>query len=159
MPTHRGASYPNGLTQKEHAFVVAYVGRAKGNGTRAAKLAGYKGDSNTLRNAGSRLLAKASVKALVDELRAKSLSKAIMDVDECKTALTTIARTKRNAPKDKVSAIDKLLRTHGAYLDRSEQTINVNVTFKDEEAAALSLWMRVKDDPRVVLILEEYNAP
>jgi len=41
------------LTEKQRAFVEAYMGEAEGNATRAAELAGYQGGENTLSSVGS----------------------------------------------------------------------------------------------------------
>lgn len=49
------------LTFKQRLFVEAYVGRARGNGTEAARLAGYEGDDNTLKSVGSENLRKPDV--------------------------------------------------------------------------------------------------
>ncbi len=44
------------LTHKQGMFIRYYTGEAHGNGTEAARLAGYGGDSDTLKVTASRLL-------------------------------------------------------------------------------------------------------
>jgi phage terminase small subunit len=50
------------LTQKEREFIIAYVGKARGNATKAVIMAGYEGTRSTLHNLAYRLLNKSSVR-------------------------------------------------------------------------------------------------
>lgn len=54
------------LTEKQRRFVEAYMGEAAGNGTEAARLAGYKGSAKTLGVVATENLAKPSVRAAID---------------------------------------------------------------------------------------------
>ncbi len=54
------------LTEKQRRFVEAYMGEAKGNATEAARLAGYKGDYDTLRSVGSENLTKPAIRDAID---------------------------------------------------------------------------------------------
>ena len=56
------------LSLKQKRFVSAYVGEAKGNATQAAKLAGYSGNSDTLRMTGSKTVAKAYIQAAIRKI-------------------------------------------------------------------------------------------
>ena len=58
---------PNGLTAKEHAFVAAYLGEARGNATKAAEIAGYS--PKTAYSAGGRLLKDVEVQAAIQAWR------------------------------------------------------------------------------------------
>lgn len=55
------------LNDRHKKFADFYVGEAALNATRAAKLAGYQGDENTLAVTGSRLLRNAKVRTYIDE--------------------------------------------------------------------------------------------
>jgi len=55
------------LTEKQRRWVEAYMGEAKGNGTEAARLAGYKGNRNTLSEVGHKMLKLDTVRAAIDE--------------------------------------------------------------------------------------------
>lgn len=55
------------LTEKQRRFVEAYMGKAAGNATEAARLAGYKGNNNTLRVVGSENLAKPAIAMAVGQ--------------------------------------------------------------------------------------------
>jgi hypothetical protein len=55
------------LTLKQELFVSYYLGAAHGNGTQAARLAGYQGDDNTLSTTAFRLLRNAEIAARIHE--------------------------------------------------------------------------------------------
>lgn len=56
---------PDGLTNRQAAFVEAYLGPAHLNATAAARIAGYSGDDSTLAVSGHRLLMNAKVQSRV----------------------------------------------------------------------------------------------
>ena len=77
-----------GFTDKQKLFADFYVGEASLNATRAARLAGYKGDDNVLGVAGSRLLRNAKVRAYIDE----QLKDLVISENEVLTILTKQAK-------------------------------------------------------------------
>lgn len=108
----------DGLTEKQRRFVEAYAGPAMGNATEAARLAGYKVPDPE----GSRLLGNARVAEAVRNLTEKTRSAAILTVEQCKELLSKLAQDPSVEPKDQISALDKLLKAGGAYLERREVT-------------------------------------
>ncbi len=54
------------LTERQRKFVDAYMGEANGNGTKAARLAGYAGDDNTLAAQAYDLLRNAKIRSALD---------------------------------------------------------------------------------------------
>ena len=54
------------LSEKMRRFVEAYMGEAAGNGTKAARIAGYAGDDNVLAWTASTLLRKPKVRHAID---------------------------------------------------------------------------------------------
>ena len=54
------------LTVKQRQFVFYYCGSAAGNGTRAARMAGYSGDANTLSSMAWENLRKPDIKAAIE---------------------------------------------------------------------------------------------
>lgn len=68
------------LTAKQNAFVAAYIGSAKGNATEAARIAGYKGNDETLRAVGHENLTKPHIAAQIAAHRATIESRAIADL-------------------------------------------------------------------------------
>lgn len=82
------------LSLKMRTFCLAYVGEANGNGTEAARIAGYKGDDATLSQIAYENLRKPEIIAFIAELRAEAEKKAsgrIMTATEVKVGLTRIA--------------------------------------------------------------------
>lgn len=80
------------LSEREHRFAVAYVGEAHGNGTEAARVAGYKGSERTLATQASRLLGRDRVKQAIAELRAPREAAAYATREELCSILTRIVR-------------------------------------------------------------------
>lgn len=79
-----------GLTLKEHAFVHAFCGEAQGNGTQAARLAGYKGTEGTLRNAAHKILQRPHVAKAIATFAAKAEAKGISSAVERQALLDDI---------------------------------------------------------------------
>ncbi len=76
-PADAGDDLPDdeGLTYKQRLFVDAYLGRANGNATEAARLAGYKGSEVTLASVGYENLRKPQIAARIEaRLTASAMS-------------------------------------------------------------------------------------
>ncbi len=112
------------LTGKRAVFVTCYVGEARGNGTQAARLAGYEGDDNTLAVTASQLLRNHKVMDAI-ALRLKPLQ---ITADEVVREISEIAKapwgefitvkTKKNGEVDvRMQLSDKLkaLELAGKY--------------------------------------------
>ena len=78
------------LTPKERRFVEAYMGDADGNGTRAAQLAGYRGNSGTLGAIAYETLKRPHVREAIAALA--ELDPLVMGRIERMRRLTKIAR-------------------------------------------------------------------
>jgi phage terminase small subunit len=76
------------LTDKQKLFADFYVGEAGLNATRSARLAGYKGDDNTLAVTGSRMLRNAKVRVYIDQ----QLQDLALSSNEVLTILTRQAK-------------------------------------------------------------------
>jgi phage terminase small subunit len=84
------------LTLKMRTFCLAYAGEANGNATEAARIAGYKGNEDTLRVVASENLAKPNIQAEIKRLRKSTeqkLGKRIMTAAEVQAELSEIAMT------------------------------------------------------------------
>src|SRR5688500_2356446 len=77
----------NGLSVKQARFVDFFVGEANGNGTKAARLAGYKGSPQTLKAVASENLTKPYV---ANEI--KKRLRTAMSGEEVLQELSEIAR-------------------------------------------------------------------
>ena len=126
-----------GLTLKQVLFTEFYLGEAKGNGTLAAKMAGYKGDDNTLGVEASQLLDHPEIKARVGE----RVDVAGGSTDAILAELAAIAFapwgsslvevTNRHGVvieaklvlADKIKALELLGRYHNLWTDKTEVTV------------------------------------
>lgn len=137
------------LTTKEKAFVLAYIGEARFNATRAATMAGYS--ERTARSQGSEILARPRVAEAVRT----ALSERSLTSEAVLAELSAIARapweefvTVRTHPKTgevlevrmdltaKVRALELLAKAHGLLTDRVQ--ISGRLTFADLHALASS---------------------
>ena len=75
------------LPPKRRAFVLAYVGEAKGNGAEAARIAGYAKP----RHEAARLLANADIAAIVESFAEETTETGILTAIECQQILSGIA--------------------------------------------------------------------
>lgn len=140
------------LTPRQEKFCLEYA--KCGNARQAYISAGYKGknDSTTDVNA-CRLLKSAKVKARLAELAEEAKNEAIADIQEMQEVLTKIIRQdfeeevllvdpvagivrekKSAAIKEVISAIEKLGKMQGAFVDKievdaSEMELNINVDY------------------------------
>ena len=82
------------LPAKRRAFVTAYLGEAKRNGTRAAELAGYAHP----RTEAQRILGEPVVAEVVEALIAETEAEAIADAEEVWRFLTSVMRGNVSTP-------------------------------------------------------------
>jgi phage terminase small subunit len=76
------------LTDRQRLFADFYIGEGSLNATRSARLAGYKGDENSLAAQGSRLLRNVKVRAYIDD----QLKDLTLSASEVLTILTKQAK-------------------------------------------------------------------
>lgn len=109
------------LTPKQAAFVDAYCGAARGNATEAARMAGYRGNDNTLRAVGGENLLKPAVALAVKERADRVASSRIMTIEQMQEMLTQIAaRNAEEDPQVAINAVKELGKMQGAYIDRQQ---------------------------------------
>lgn len=124
------------LTAKQALFVEAYLGKAQGNATEAARLAGYKGNAHTLQVVGGENLSKPVIAAAVAVRM--TTKKEAMSADEVIEELTAVAscdwkdfvqiRYGREGEiidatlqlKDKLKALELLGKYHKLFTDKLE---------------------------------------
>ena len=111
-------------TLKQELFVLAYLGAAKDNASKAAAIAGYAGDSDTLKTMGSKLVAKGYIQARIDG----RLGAAGATVEAVLQELTEVAFAAVNygpegnildapAVKAKLKALELLGKYHAMFTD------------------------------------------
>lgn len=80
------------LDIRAQRFIDAYLGSAAGNGTEAARAAGYAGNAKVLGVQSSRLLKRASIRKAIEGRQAKRTEKGILAADDRDIILSAIAR-------------------------------------------------------------------
>lgn len=137
------------------SFAMAYVGEANGNGTEAARIAGYKGNDTTLAAVSYENLRKPQIASLIEQLRSDAeskLRKPIFTAAQVLEKLTDIAsadwrdfvQVKYNDSgdivsailplKDQLKALELLGKYHALY---SEKLIVSELDREFEERLAL----------------------
>jgi phage terminase small subunit len=120
------------LTERERRFVEAYMGQAAGNGTEAAKLAGYKGTAKVLAVQGTRLLSKANVQAAIDERAASDPQIADRTARQRLWSDIAFGRGPYNeaALKDRLKASELLGKSQADFVERHEHAGAVVMTWQ-----------------------------
>jgi phage terminase small subunit len=123
------------LTTKQEAFVLAYIGEARFNATKAALSAGYS--EKSARQEGSRLLSNANISARIsDELKSRAMpAEAVLaELTEIATApwgqfvkTVTDPKTGVEIPvgmdvSSKVKSLEILAKAHGLLTDKIDLT-------------------------------------
>ena len=113
-----------GLSEKQKSFCDYYIANG-GNGTQAAKDAGYKGKNDKVFDSVAREnLGKPRIKKYIDERMAEIESKRIASADEAMQIITSLARGEPNANGKLPPAIvqarcaETLLRVYGKFDDK-----------------------------------------
>ncbi len=101
------------LTTKQRLFVEAFIGAANGNATEAARLAGYQGSDDTLRVTASRMLTKANISQMCKQ----RVNEAALSSDKVLLELSTIALSKDEATRDRLTALQLLGKFHRLFTD------------------------------------------
>jgi phage terminase small subunit len=142
------------LTMKQELFCVEYA--KTGNARQAYKKAGYACKNDEVVDAAaSRLLSQVKVKERLAELTEEAKNNAIADIQEMQEKLTAIIRqelteevivsdqiagvqrlTKTSSIKDVISAIEKLGKMQGAFVDRMNLDGALQVVFEGEDEIA-----------------------
>jgi phage terminase small subunit len=127
---------PKRLTAKQLRFIAAYLGEAKGNGTAAARIAGYKDAQQSAYDVKTNLEVRAAIDA---QLTAETLSAAevlhhLTDVGMAEwhefVEVIVNPRTGKTMKvrmdlTNKVKALELLGKFHKLFTDKSEATSNV----------------------------------
>jgi hypothetical protein len=110
------------LSAKQELFWQAYVGKAAGNATQAAKLAGYTGTDNVLSSVAWENLRNPIIRAHIDGFLADHAMTAQEVISELTAVAKTSAEDDPRAVKNKVSALALLAKYHGLLVERVDHT-------------------------------------
>ncbi len=104
------------LSEKEQAFVIAFLGKARGNATDAAKIAGYGKNRQTQATAGWKMLRKVEIQQAVVARVERTERAAILSADRRDEMLSAIAvRLQVKNAKEAISAIKELNKCTGRH--------------------------------------------
>lgn len=119
----------SGLNLNQQRFIEEYM--KTGNATQSYKIAyDTTMTDEVAKAASSRLLTNVTVKQAVEALNKQIQDESILSVAECKKLLTEIAKCSNERTRDRAKAIELLLRTEGAFLDRAQVTADGTVTLE-----------------------------
>lgn len=106
------------LTARQRAFVLAFRGRAAGNATKAAILAGFSRNGATSR--GAQLIANVNVRRALEQREAAAERTSIANAQERDEILSMIARDKGRSSLNRMIAIKELNKVNGRHTVRHQ---------------------------------------
>lgn len=101
------------MTVRERAFVLAFLGKAAGNATQAAILAGYS--RRSARQHAHHLLTKHDIQQALVKREEQRAAQGIGDADARDTVLWSIANDPKASAGDRIRAIVELNRCSGRH--------------------------------------------
>jgi phage terminase small subunit len=120
------------LTEKQKKFVAAYVGEAQRNGSKAAKIAGYKNP----RQSASYLLTKPNIDAELQRLRQKTEDKTTLTRIKTLQLLQEIATDPKQSASDRIKALDVRNKMNAEYVQRIQMNFDGMDNHKLNEESA-----------------------
>jgi len=120
------------LTLKQEKFVEAYMGKAAGNATEAARLAGYKGNEATLAVTGFENLRKPNVKAAIDERSAND--PLIATREDRQQFWTNVMNDPLQDMKDRLRASEILGKSQADFIDRTDNKHDIEIRINRVDA-------------------------
>jgi phage terminase small subunit len=118
------------FTPKQLKFVELY----SGNGTEAARLAGYKGSDNTLAQAARDLLRNPQIKKAIEERQAKKLNPLIASREQRQEFWTAVMRDEEQTMKNRLKASELLGKSEADFTDKVEHSGTVDLADKMKRA-------------------------
>lgn len=106
------------MNAREQRFVQQFIGKAAGNATKAAELAGYS--KKSAGRLGTRLCAKPYIRDAIAALAAKATSATVATAQERRELLTTMARDSEMHPLVRLKAVDIANKMDGLYIQKHE---------------------------------------
>jgi phage terminase small subunit len=122
------------LTARQRKFVELY----NGNGTEAARQAGYKGTDVTLANVARNLLRKTEIARLINERQAKVIKKRIASREERQAFWTDVMEDAGEEMGARLKASELLAKSQADFIQKVEHSgpDGKPIAFTDHEAAA-----------------------
>lgn len=174
-----------GLTPKQQKFVNAYNGEAKGNATKAARLAGYRGGENAMAVTGHRLMETPKIRDQIKEFaeahetivdvhaklkeaingecaddlmgRILELRKVgVLDREGRQNILTEFALDDSASKNERMKAIELLCKMNGDFIERRQVDLTEH-TIKEEQAKSQSFFETVPPSELKALLDKAYG--
>ena len=121
------------LTQKQLKFIEFY----EGNGTQAARLAGYKGTDNTLAQTAFELLRNPKIKEAIESRRNSLLSSAIANRQQRQEFWTNLMNDEGQDPRVRLKASELLGKSEADFVGKNDAQED-GATLEDLLAASWS---------------------
>ncbi len=106
------------FTTRQQKFIELY----SGNGTEAARLAGYSGDDKTLANVALKLLRKAEIKSAIEKRQTKSITKHIASREERQAFWTKVMEDSIEDMKNRLKASELLGKSNADFTEKIEHS-------------------------------------
>lgn len=118
----RGRQPPRPLSERERRWVEAFMGEAAGNATKAARLAGYRGNAATLATQGRRLLRKAQIQEAIKLRVAEDPAIATRQERQAFWTRVMLGRDefKKARLADRLKAAELLGKSQGDFIEKHE---------------------------------------
>lgn len=136
------------LTERQRRFVEAYMGEAAGNGTKAAEIAGFSGDSNALGVYAHRLLMKPQVQEAIE---GRVNNDPVVATRLERQQFWTKTMGDPDVPwKDRLRASELLGRSQADFVElhHHEGTINVDVSAARDRVSGVLVSVARRVDPK-----------
>lgn len=118
------------LTAKQRRFVEAYAG----NGTEAARVAGYKGNDETLAQVAAENLRKPYLAEAIKSRESKVVKGLIANREERQKFWTEFMYSKQTKDSDRLKASELLARSEADFTDKLEHSGNIGLeSWTDEQ--------------------------
>lgn len=132
------------ITAKQRRFVQAYTGKAQGNATEAARIAGYKHPNQK----GPELVKIGSIEKAIQEWAEANTVASVMDRTERQEMLSLIGRGGHEL-KDRIKSIDVLNKMDGLYVQKHELTVKASPQETEDAVIQMyranpDVWKRIK---------------
>ena len=112
----------NKFTPKQQSFINSY----NGNGTEAARLAGYKGSETALGVTAYELLRNPKIVDAIDKRNAKPITRHIATREERQAFWTEVMLDQEQRMSDRLKAAELLGRSNADFIERIEADVNYN---------------------------------
>jgi len=111
------------------------MGEAKGNATKAARMAGYGGSDTTLASVGAENLKKPQIlEAVKERIEADPI---VANREECQRFWSGTMRDEKLELRDRIRASELLAKSHGVFVERHDVSLGLGAQAVEQLLATL----------------------